>query len=83
MNSRETKRSQDAGAPEIAVTPEMIEAGAKVIWNYFFDVTMYGSGIGREAAAEVYRAMRHLEKSSANASPLQSRQASPGGRDTT
>lgn len=45
---------------EIEVTPEMIEAGADIIYSYFSDVMSRGSGIGRETATEVYRAMQSL-----------------------
>jgi hypothetical protein len=44
-------------------TPEMIEAGADIIWRAFGDVVAYGSGTGRDVAVEVYQAMRNqLEK---------------------
>jgi hypothetical protein len=75
-------RTKDAGAPETEITPEMIEAGAEVIWTYFYDVAMHGSKIGREAATQVYQAMRRLEKSTQSAAPPQSRQAFLSDRDT-
>jgi hypothetical protein len=74
---------ENAGAPETDITPEMIDARAEVIWTYFYDVVRRGSQIGREAAVEVYRAMRCLEKLAQNAVPPQSQQASLGDRDAT
>jgi hypothetical protein len=47
---------------EIAITPEIIEAGADVIWTFFYDVLPLGSETGREAAIAVYRAMHTREK---------------------
>ena len=49
----------DAGKSEsrTKITPEMIEAGADVIWRGFGDVMPYGSALGREMALEVYQAM--------------------------
>jgi hypothetical protein len=58
---------KDQDVPEIEVTPEMIEAGADVIWTYFSDVLARGSGTGRETAIEVYRAMKNLEMRSQSA----------------
>jgi len=48
-----------AGAPvkEIEITPEMITAGAEVIWGYFYDVMVYGDESGRELALKVFQAM--------------------------
>jgi hypothetical protein len=43
---------------EIEITPEMIEAGADIIWRQFYDVMPRGSDTGRVAAREVYRAMQ-------------------------
>ncbi len=43
---------------EIEATPEMIEAGADIIWTHFYDVMPRGSDTGRAAAREVYRAMQ-------------------------
>jgi hypothetical protein len=42
---------------QLKITPEMIEAGADVIWRGFGDVISYGSGSGRELALEVFEAM--------------------------
>jgi hypothetical protein len=43
--------------PNIEITPEMIEAGADLIWRHFGDVVAYGGGLVPELASEVYRAM--------------------------
>ena len=47
---------------EIEITPEMIEAGADVIWTFFYDVLPLGSETGREAAIAVYQAMHTQER---------------------
>jgi hypothetical protein len=51
--------TKNVGAPEskIKITPEMIEAGADVIWTFFYDAVARGSETGRAAASAVYRAM--------------------------
>jgi hypothetical protein len=51
---------------EFEITPEMIEAGANVIWSLFSDVLSPGSESGREAAIEVFRAMKGLSRSEAS-----------------
>jgi hypothetical protein len=43
---------------ESEATPEMIEAGAEVIWTHFNDVISRGSDSGRAAASQVYQAMQ-------------------------
>jgi hypothetical protein len=48
---------------EIEITPEMIEAGATVIWSAFCDSIAHGSETGRAVATEVYRAMSSLRES--------------------
>lgn len=51
-----------AGAPveadETYVTPEMIEAGAALICEHFYDVVSRESGVVRLLAAEVFLAMQ-------------------------
>jgi hypothetical protein len=51
--------STDAGAPgtEIEITPEMIKAGAEVIYRCFDGMIAYGSSSGERVAALVYQAM--------------------------
>jgi hypothetical protein len=39
------------------ITPEMIDAGMKVIWNAFDDVMPHGSSAARSVAIEVFEAM--------------------------
>jgi hypothetical protein len=48
-----------AGAPadEIEITPEMIEAGAEVIWAALDGVVAFGSDTGRMWARLVFEAM--------------------------
>lgn len=43
--------------PEIEITPEMIEAGAQKIWEFFDEVIAWGSLSGRELAKSVWEAM--------------------------
>jgi hypothetical protein len=43
---------------EVEITPEMIEAGAEVIWRSFGDTIPYQSEFARCVADEVYRAMK-------------------------
>src|SRR5262249_17160990 len=43
------------------------EAGADVLWTFFYDVLPLGFETGREAAIAVYRAMHAREKSVRNA----------------
>lgn len=52
-------RAAQPGAPvtESEVTPEMIEAGAEVIWRCFDETLPYGSSFGERVAVLVYRAM--------------------------
>ena len=47
----------EAGAPEIEVTPAMIEAGAEVVWQSFSDTEPYGSSFARDVAERVFRVM--------------------------
>jgi hypothetical protein len=56
-----TESAAGAGAPkaEIDITPAMIEAGADVVWRYFYDVMVYGNESGRELAIAVFQAMLH------------------------
>lgn len=61
-------KAEGAGAPDNEVTPEMIEAGADVIWRSFGDVLVYGSGTGRDVASEVYLAMASVRDSKQNVS---------------
>ena len=51
------KPAGDRPANEIEVTPEMIEAGARVLWERFDMAITFGSQTGRDVAAEVFRAM--------------------------
>jgi hypothetical protein len=44
-------------AEEIEITPEMIEAGAEVIWQPLPDVFAYDSASARWLAEAVFRAM--------------------------
>jgi hypothetical protein len=44
--------------PAERITPEMIEAGAQIVWLRFDDLLPYGSEVGRWAAIEVFRAMQ-------------------------
>lgn len=52
---------------EIEITPEMIEAGAEIMWAALDDVVAYGSDTGRMWAKLVFEAMA---KQSLNASKL-------------
>lgn len=55
--------ANDAGAPcKIEVTPEMIEAGAEVVWSSFSDTMPYGSESARSVAHQVYRAMIQVRR---------------------
>jgi len=51
---------REAPETEIEVTPEMIEAGAEVIYRCFDGAIPYGSSFGERVAALVYQAMRAL-----------------------
>ena len=42
---------------EIEVTPEMIRAGAEIVWAVSDEVIAFGSCLGLTVALEVYRAM--------------------------
>lgn len=55
----EADKSASAGAPEdeIEITPEMITAGAEVIYRCFDGTIPYGSSYGERVAVLVYRAM--------------------------
>lgn len=57
---------KDDTETEIEITPEMIEAGADIIWRAFGDVLPYGSELGRVTAAEVFEAMRAASLSGSN-----------------
>ena len=48
---------EEAQNSPVVLTPEMIEAGAKIISTYFYDAVAHGSQSARETAIEVYRAM--------------------------
>jgi hypothetical protein len=50
--------AEEAESEEIEITPEMIEAGADIIWRAFGDVLPYGSELGRTTATEVFEAMQ-------------------------
>jgi hypothetical protein len=63
-----TTDSSDADRPatedehKSKITPAMIEAGAEVIWQGFYDVAPYGSDLGRLWARLVFEAMeKHLD----------------------
>ncbi len=59
------KPKQEVGSdnvPEINVTPEMVEAGARVIWTYFSDAVLPQSDSAREAAIEVFRVMSKSQR---------------------
>jgi hypothetical protein len=65
------------------VTPEMVEAGAEVIWDSFSDVLVRGSETGREVATHVYRAMdNHLRTLVQNEGAQRSRPNEICDRDT-
>ena len=42
---------------EVEITPEMVRAGAEVIWRCFGDVVPYGSSTGDSVATQVFQAM--------------------------
>lgn len=69
------------------ITPEMIEAGAREIWNRFCDVLSYGSETGRATATAVFRAMekarRHRRDSTPNANWRRNKKGAKGGRRTS
>ena len=46
---------------EIEITPEMIEAGAKIVWEIFDEVISWGSETGRDVARRAYLAMGSLD----------------------
>jgi hypothetical protein len=47
----------EAGAPEVEITREMIEAGREVVWDYFSEYFL-GTGVcPREIALEIFREM--------------------------
>ena len=46
-----------SATPEIEITPEMVEAGAEVVWEAFDDVLAFGSETGRLVARRVFSAM--------------------------
>jgi hypothetical protein len=77
--------SSSVQSKEIEIFPEMIEAGADIIYSHFSDVMSRGSGSGRETATEVYRAMQSLcHENKTQAKPLlQTATTSPNDRDTT
>ena len=49
---------REAPETEIEITPEMIEAGAEVIFRSFDGVIPYGSSYGERVAVSVFLAMR-------------------------
>jgi hypothetical protein len=56
------------------VTPEMIEAGAQVVWRNFDDLIPFGSETGRWTAVQVFRAMeaaRRLQARTDQSAPRQ------------
>jgi hypothetical protein len=55
-------RSANKPSDELVVTPEMIQEGAVVIWESFYDVLAFGSETGREVAKSVYLAMANAQK---------------------
>jgi hypothetical protein len=56
-SSGAAESTDSAGAPEIEVTPAMIDAGAEVIWRCFCEEIPYGSSYGEHVADQVFRAM--------------------------
>lgn len=48
---------RDKENKEIEPTPEMVRAGAEVIWSAFNDVMAWGSSSGEDLAKEVFLAM--------------------------
>ena len=61
--------SSPVQSEEAKVTPEMIEAGAEIIWTHFYDVMPRGSDTGRVAAREVYLAMQRASGYRKSAKP--------------
>ncbi len=49
--------TNDSSTDEIKITPEMVEAGAGVIWRRVGDVFPYGSADARSLAKAVFLAM--------------------------
>jgi hypothetical protein len=45
---------------EIEITPEMIEAGAEIIWNRCSDGFAWGAGPAKDVAELVFREMLYL-----------------------
>ena len=46
---------------DVKITPEMIEAGAEILYRHFGDVLPYESSLGLVAAAEVFEAMTQAD----------------------
>jgi hypothetical protein len=58
--------ARQTGAPDTdatEITPAMIEAGADVISQFFYDAVVPGAPLAREAARAVFLAMRNREVS--------------------
>ncbi|THD72478.1 MAG: hypothetical protein E7813_04225 [Bradyrhizobium sp.] len=53
----DTKSGDLVGAPDVEITPAMIDAGAEVIWRFFDETIPYGSSFGELVAREVFLAM--------------------------
>jgi hypothetical protein len=53
----EADRPATKPADKIEITPEMIEAGAEVMWDALEGLVTYGSDTGREWAKRVFVAM--------------------------
>jgi hypothetical protein len=51
------------------ITPEMIEAGAQIVWRNFDDLIPFGSETGRWTAVEVFRAMEAARHRTARTEP--------------
>jgi hypothetical protein len=57
MKAEKAKQAQDAGAPEIEVTPEMIEAGERTIFAFGVRPDLSTAGWAASLAEQVYQAM--------------------------
>ena len=64
------------------VSPEVIEAGAEIIWREFGDVVPYGSGTARDVALQVFLAMASASGGRTKYSPRE-REASALNGDAT
>jgi hypothetical protein len=48
---------EEEGREGVTVTPEMVEAGAEVIWRELGDIIPYRNSFGRDLALWVFQAM--------------------------